>query len=149
MPRTVLITRHAEKQSLSADPSLSERGDRRAEALSLLPETQAVQTIITTQFQRTIETARPLADRRGIEIRVVNAAAHPGALQSLAADILEHASAGPVLVVGHSNTVPLVIRQLGGPANIFLSDEDDFGDLFILTIAEDGSAELRRTRYGD
>jgi len=152
MPRTVLITRHAEKAELTADPSLSDQGLRRAEALSLLPETQSVGTIITTEYRRTSETGAPLAMRQGIHSRIVKATASPESLRALAQEILENADPstenGTVLVVGHSNTVPLIIRQLGGPADIFLTEED-FGDLFILTIEEDGSVDLKRKRYGD
>lgn len=148
MPRTVLITRHAEKGDLSADPPLSDQGMRRAEALSMLPETQSVITVITTQFRRTIETAAPVAVRQGLLSRVVNATARPDDLRALADEILESAEYGTVLVVGHSNTVPLIIRELGGPADIVLT-EDDYGDLFILTIGQNGTVSLERTRYGD
>lgn len=148
MTRTILITRHCEKGEFSADPPLSDRGMRRAEALSLLPQTQSVATVITTQFRRTIETGAQVAVRQGILSRVVNATARPDALQSLADEILESAEHGTVLVVGHSNTVPLIIRQLGGPADIFLTEED-FGDLFILTIDDGGEVSIERTRYGD
>lgn len=152
MPQTILITRHAEKADYSADPALSDQGLRRAEALSLLPETQSVGTIITTQYRRTAETAAPVAIRQGILSRVINATASPDSLERLAQEILESADPseenGTVLVVGHSNTVPLIIRQLGGPEDIFLTEED-FGELFILTIDEDGMVVLKRMRYGD
>jgi broad specificity phosphatase PhoE len=39
---------------------------------------------------------------------------------------------GTVLVVGHSNTVPAIIRELGGPA-VTVADTD-FAHLFILHI---------------
>ncbi|MFB3431333.1 phosphoglycerate mutase family protein [Phycisphaerales bacterium ac7] len=147
--RTVLVTRHAEKAQYSADPSLSQRGAQRAQALSLLPIAQGTETIITTQFKRTIETAQPLAERLGVESRVVNATARPDALRALADDIRAGAMKGTVLVVGHSNTVPMIITELGGPQDIFLSEED-FGDLFILSLDADGNfAGIERTRYGD
>ncbi len=147
--RTVLVTRHAEKGRFSADPSLSERGVQRAEALSLLPVSEGVRTIITTQFKRTIETAQPLADRLGVEPRVINATARPNDLRSLAEEIRDGATKGTVLVVGHSNTVPMIIAELGGPGDVFLTEED-YGDLFILTLDADGNfAGIERTRYGD
>jgi broad specificity phosphatase PhoE len=152
MPRTVLITRHAEKADFSADPALSDQGLRRAEALSLLPEAQSVGTIITTQYRRTTETGAPLAIRQGILSRVVNATASPESLRLLTQEILAsadpNAENGAVLVVGHSNTVPLIIRELGGPGDMFLTEED-FGDLFILTIDDDGTVDMKRMRYGD
>lgn len=146
--RTVLVTRHAEKASLSADPDLSPEGQRRAEALARLDDAQRVTTIITTQYKRTIQTAQPLAEQRAIQPRIVNATANPADLNTLAADILASAEQGTVLVVGHSNTVPLIIRALGGPDGLFLSEES-FGDLFILSIDEAGGVFVHRTRYGD
>ena len=146
---TVLVTRHAEKQSYSADPSLSDTGAARAAALAELPAAQSVRTIITTQFQRTIETAQPTAERLGVESRVINATARPDALRAMADEIRAGAETGTVLVVGHSNTVPMIIAALGGPDGIFLTEED-YGDLFIVTLdAEGGFASIERTRYGD
>ncbi|MFG0293919.1 MAG: phosphoglycerate mutase family protein [Phycisphaerales bacterium JB065] len=146
--RTVLVTRHAEKDALSADPSLSPIGKQRAQALARLDDAQSVTTIITTQYKRTIETAQPLAEELGIKPRVVNASANPKDLQDLASDILTSAEKGTVLVVGHSNTVPMIIRALGGPDGLFLA-EDSYGDLFILSIDEAGGVFVHRTRYGD
>ena len=52
-------------------------------------------------------------------------------------------------MVGHSNTVPMIIAELGGPGDVFLTEED-YGDLFILTLDADGNfAGIERTRYGD
>jgi broad specificity phosphatase PhoE len=146
--RIILLTRHAEKADYSSDPGLSIEGAHRAIALSELPVTQEVNEIYTTSYRRTIETALPLAQRLGILSRTVNFTGSHAALRALTDDLLDSAKAGTVLVVGHSNTVPLIIQSLGGPSDIFLTEED-FGDLFILTIDGEGRVSLERERYGD
>lgn len=146
--RTVLLTRHAEKADLSADPMLSVEGAQRAAALSELEAVRGVRSIFTTEYRRTIETAMPVARRLGILSRPVQATGSRIGLEQLARDILDAAVVGDVLVVGHSNTVPRVIEALGGPGDIVLREED-FGDLFILRIADDGTVEMERLRYCD
>ncbi len=52
-----------------------------------------------------------------------------------------------IVVVGHSNTVPELVRALGVNSNIELT-EGDYGDLFVVTL-EGGAARLSRQRFGD
>ena len=44
---------------------------------------------------------------------------------------------GRVLIVGHSNTVPRVLEQLGYPNEITI-DHDEFNNLFIVVPAAEG-----------
>jgi broad specificity phosphatase PhoE len=52
-----------------------------------------------------------------------------------------------VLVVGHSNTVPAIVEALGAkrPADIC---DAEFDNLYIVTIAADGTAGVVRSKYG-
>jgi broad specificity phosphatase PhoE len=53
-----------------------------------------------------------------------------------------------VLVVGHSNTVPLIVAALGGPELPALC-EKEFAPLFLLELPPGGAApRLLRARYG-
>jgi phosphohistidine phosphatase SixA len=51
------------------------------------------------------------------------------------------AEAGTVLVVGHSNTVPEIVAQLGGARPADLA-ETDYGDIF--RVRRDGTVERLR-----
>jgi probable phosphoglycerate mutase len=53
----VLLVRHAERAPGSGDVPISEAGQARARALAEVGKVAGVQVIITTQFQRTKQTA--------------------------------------------------------------------------------------------
>ena len=59
--RTVILVRHAEKADSSADAALSKWGEERAERLAAILKDAGVTAILTSDRQRTIRTAAPLA----------------------------------------------------------------------------------------
>ncbi len=52
-----------------------------------------------------------------------------------------------VLVVGHSNSIPDVIKMLGGDV-VPTIDERKFDDLFIVTVYAKGKAKVTHMKYG-
>lgn len=142
---TVVIVRHAEKADDSADPLLSAAGTARAAALAKALEHANVRAVLTTQFQRTILTGKPLADALGLEVTQVPAGnpmrAH---LDAIAAKVAEHAG-GTVLVVGHSNTVPLIVQALGGP-DIGTIADSEYDNLMMLVIERGDTTRVRLVR---
>lgn len=140
---TVIVTRHAEKSGEGgADPELSTAGAARAQALADAVGESAISAIYTTQYKRTRLTAEPLARSLGVAAQTVTA----GAEIDLARRILREHRGETVLVVGHSNTVGTILRELGSPTPVTL-EESDYGDLFILTVPEEGTPALVRLRY--
>lgn len=141
---TVIVVRHAEKIDDSTDPALSEAGNARAQALADALSDAGVTAIITTQYARTRGTAAPLGERSGVVPEVVAASGHSH-VDDVVARVRE-LTPGTIVVVGHSNTVPAIIRALGGPDVGEIADSA-YDDLFVLRLGEDG-ARLIRTRYG-
>jgi broad specificity phosphatase PhoE len=142
--KTVIVVRHAEKVDDSADPALSEKGAERARALADALADRNVGAIFTTQFQRTRMTAAPLAERLGVTATVVAAAGG-----NHAADVatrVRESAAQTVLVVGHSNTVPAIIRALGAP-DVGAIEDSEYDNMFVVTITPEG-ATVVRSRYG-
>src|SRR5215213_406066 len=151
---TVFLVRHAEKaDGPGQDPSLSEAGRQRAEALARLLQSAGVRGIYTSQFQRTQQTAEPLAKRLGVTVSPVPLSVKPSnprevsdeSIRELTKKIEAHAG-GAVLIVGHSNSVPEVIRVLGGDA-VPKIDESRFDDLFVVTVYAGGRAKVVRLKY--
>jgi broad specificity phosphatase PhoE len=154
----VVVVRHAEKaMDDPVDPSLSAAGVKRAEALADALANAGVGAIVTTHLKRTQATAAPLAGKLGIKPVVL--VVKRGDTASHIADVVAAVNAaratkkGAVLVVGHSNTVPLIVKALSGVsvANIC---ESQHADLFILSIANprslDGpTAKVIKSKYGD
>ena len=123
--RAVFVVRHAEKQSESNEPGvpLSEAGRARANRLAALLKSAGVTAIYSTDFVRTLETAEPLAARLKAE--------HPR---------------DTVLVVGHSNTVPPLLKALGCSESIEIAAAQ-YDDLFAVVPGAGGPATLLRLTY--
>lgn len=148
-PAMVVLVRHAEKASIPGpDPELSEAGLARAAALASALSDASVSSIITTQFRRTRSTAAPLAKKLGLTPITVAAGAELAAhAQATARAVRARPSGEVILVVGHSNTIPAIIRALGGPEFSDLC-EGEYDNLFILQIDSARAVRLLRTRYG-
>ena len=113
--QTVILVRHAEKaDGGGSDPTLSEAGRQRATMLMLAVANARPRYIITTPLRRTGETAEPLALYAALTPDIIGfddgVAAH---VEAVVARIRALPRSAVVLVVGHSNTVPLIARALG------------------------------------
>lgn len=138
---TVIFARHAEKAPAPAnDPPLSEAGQKRAALLASMLADSGVDTIYVTELLRTLQTAAPLAEKLHLK-PVVNPANDSNAVVTA----IRSLQSGVVLVVGHSNTLPLIIAALGGPT-ISIPDEV-YDNLFVLTVGPSQSS-LLRLHYG-
>jgi broad specificity phosphatase PhoE len=125
-PTTLLIVRHAERDG--RQDALTAAGLARAAQLVHVGERAGVTAVYHSDTVRTRDTAQPLAKALGL-----TAMERPAtAMTSLVSEILEQHGGETVLVVGHSNTVPQIIGEAGGPMldNI---GEDEFDNLFVLT----------------
>jgi broad specificity phosphatase PhoE len=146
-PTVVVLVRHAEKAAQPADdPPLTQDGHRRAEALAAVVKDVRPTAIITTQLHRTVETALPTAAAVGVtpEVVPVSAANTQQNAADVATAVRKHAGK-TVLVVGHGNTVSLIIAALGGP---HLPDicEQIYDKLFVMVLGRE--ARLIQSRYG-
>jgi broad specificity phosphatase PhoE len=114
MAQTVILVRHAEKTVGGSDPVLSEAGVARAEALAARLSNTHIDAILTSPLQRTRQTALPSGLAHSVEAEAVpldgGTEAHVAAVVARIRALGEDAT---ILVVGHSNTVPLIARALG------------------------------------
>lgn len=132
---TVVVVRHAER----ANDSLTADGEKRAETLARLLGNPGISAIFSTKYTRTIETVNNTAERLGINIQFYTS-------PTVVADMIKSEYAGKaVLVVGHSNTVPQIIGVLGVSSAPPINNE--FNNLFIVTIRPDGIASLTHLKY--
>ena len=143
-PTTVILVRHAEKVDASADPELSKEGQARALALARVLADAGVSEIYTTQFRRTNLTAEPLARKLKIEPKVIEAATTYAA--EVTARIRKERMGKVTLVVGHSNTIGLLLRELGVTTPVTMTDKE-YGDLFICTIPPYGEPSVLRIHF--
>lgn len=138
---TVVLVRHAEKLEGGEDPGLSEVGQAHAGRLAEMLERAGIEAIYVSQARRTQETAVPVAALAGVEPQVVAADQPSKLLRRLK---WRHRSE-VVLVVGHSNTVPIIADGLG--AEIGLVDAEDYSGLWIISYSRLRGTRLLTLRY--
>ena len=145
-PSLVVLVRHGEKATEGGnDPSLSEAGKARAQALADALAMTTPSTIIVSSLKRTAETAVVVSAKTGIMPTVIpiSGATH---VADVAAAVRK--ATGVVLVVGHSNTVPAIVTALGGPKLPDICDAS-YATMFVLTPNADGkAAQVVLAHYG-
>ena len=147
-PSMVILVRHAEKAAVPGDdPPLSDIGRERAIALAHALKASAPSAIIVSARQRTGLTAEAVAAQTGITPQVI-ALDGGGAAHIAAVAAAVRKQQGVVLVVGHSNTTPAIIKALGGPTLPDICDAT-YSHFFVLTLANGAQpAALIMSRYG-
>ena len=146
----VMVIRHAEKATDPAgDPSLSEAGRQRAQALIDVAGEAGVTAIYSSQFKRTQETVAPLAAYLGLSVTTAeisrdNLETYP---KHLAETLLAEHRGETIVVVNHSNTVPLIVEALGGGPVPEIT-EDEYAHFFVVIIPASGPAQTIRAQYG-
>ncbi|HKQ77571.1 MAG TPA: phosphoglycerate mutase family protein [Blastocatellia bacterium] len=145
---TVYLVRHAEKAAEpAADPPLLESGIKRAEELARMLGKAGIKSIYTSQYLRAKQTAEPLAKQLGISPTVIPVRMgenprelSPHYLTEMANRVYSN-TGGAVLIVGHSNTIPKIIKALGGDISPAI-DETVFDDLFVVTLYAKGKGKV-------
>lgn len=131
---TFYVMRHLNTPAGVQDPDLTAEGQRQAELLAEQFANEPPAAIFVSNTKRAQQTAAPLAAKLGITPRVYV----PGDTAALIAEVVKEPP--PVLIVGHSNTVPDIIAALGGRRPAPLAHED-FGDIW--RISGDRPSTLR------
>lgn len=141
---TVILVRHAEKniEPTNPNPNLSPAGQARAQELVRMLEGAGVTAIYATQYVRTQQTVQPLATKLGLPVAQIDSANTAELVRRISSD-----RGGVVFVAGHNNTVPAAIKALGGGDYPVIS-ENEFDNLFILTIYRFGRAKVVKLKYG-
>ncbi len=142
---TVILIRHAEKiiDPNNNDVDLSEAGQARAKEIARMFGDAGINAIYATQYKRTQETVKPLSDKIGVPVTVMNSKA----TADLVAQIRAQHSGGTIFIAGHNNSVPEIIAALGGPQYPIIP-ESEYDNLFIVTIYRTGKAKVVKLKYG-
>lgn len=144
--KLVFVVRHAERADMAApgeqmqaqtDPMLSAAGYSRAQKLAGMLADAGVTAIYATEYRRTQDTAGPLASRLGLEVATIGARDQDSLLERLRTT---HAD-DVVLLVGHSNTVPAIVKAFGGPE--FTLGESEYDSLFVVVPSTGVTTRIR------
>jgi broad specificity phosphatase PhoE len=126
---TVFIVRHAEKANSTDDPDISAAGRARAGNLARLLKDAGITAIYATEFKRTQQTAAPLAKALDVKVTIIPTNEKERLFETM------RQQSGNILVVGHTNTVPDVIKALGVSTPVSIA-ETEFDNLFIVILEE-------------
>ena len=132
----IYIVRHAEKRD-PKDPKslLSGKGKKRADDLKRVLSSVELKAVYVTEFERTRQTAVPTAVAQGLKPKTINSEDLDGLIAALKA-LPENED---VLVVGHTDTIPDLLKKLGVARPVKL-EADDYDNLFIVTLQKDKPA---------
>jgi len=142
---TVIVVRHAEKniEPNNPDPDLTAAGQARAQELARMFGDAGVNAIYATQYKRTQQTVKPLADRLGLAATVIEAKN----TQELIRQLLTNHRGQTVFVAGHNNTAPEIVKALGG-GDFPVIPESEYDNMFIVTVYRFGRAKVVKIKYG-
>lgn len=147
---TVIFVRHAEKMTTPADdPGLSPAGLRRAAELRRqlvdADVIAGIDAVYSTPFRRTEETARPVAEALNLPLNSYDAADTEAIMENV---VREH-KGKIILVVGHSNTIPTLIGNMGASKSVPDIAENEYDNIYIVSIPWFGKTKTLRLRYGE
>jgi phosphohistidine phosphatase SixA len=131
--QTVFLVRHAERADgagggaamKASDPDLSTAGHARAESLAAMLKDAGIVAIFASDKKRAQQTGAPLAKALGLTVEAV-----PDTTATIAK---VKAAKGNVLIIGHSNTVPEIVKGLGVATPVTIG-EPDYDNLFVVTL---------------
>lgn len=115
---SIYLVRHAEKLAEEENPSLTACGKNRAEQLASLLSKVGISAIYSTSYQRTMQTARPLAKQKKIPVKSYS----PRHLAQFSLQLRQKQE--NALVVGHSNTTPVLVELLAKQKVAPLNEQD-------------------------
>ncbi|MFQ5549463.1 MAG: phosphoglycerate mutase family protein [Woeseia sp.] len=146
---TIIFVRHAEKElNVGDNPGLSDAGHRRAAELTRqlvdADVVAGIDAIYATPFRRSQETAQPLSEALDLPINMYDAADRETVLET----ILKNHKGKIILVVGHSDTLPELIANLGASKKVPPIDEMEYDNIYIISIPWFGKTKTIRLRFG-
>lgn len=149
---TIIFVRHAEKQQTPGDdPDLNVAGRRRvAELTRQLVDADVVagvDAIYSTPFKRTMQTAEPLAEALDLPIHPYDP--DPEDPEAMLDDIVRRHKGKIILIVGHSNTIPELIAELGASKRVPPIADNEYDNLYLISIPWFGKTKTIRLRYGE
>jgi broad specificity phosphatase PhoE len=141
----VYLVRHAEKDT-GNNPPLTKAGFERAKDLLIQLQTKGVSKIYSTKYKRTNQTADSIKIASNLSTIIYEADTIGN---DLVAKIISNNDNGKtILIVGHSNTIPKLIRRLGVTSYTVQNlGDNEFDNLFVLTYKK-RKIKFKQIKYG-
>jgi broad specificity phosphatase PhoE len=145
---SIYLVRHAEKQTstgnmMGNDPDLTLEGRIRADILADTLTGKKISGVYSTNYQRTRHTAAPTAMIKITDVKIYSDG------NKLLDSLITRKKKG-YLVVGHSNTIPAMLKHIGLQPSMEDIPENDYDNLFVVRIhwAFGRTIKLTEKTYG-
>ena len=139
------LVRHCERLfDGTKDPDLTVEGQARAERLGRLMEASAIDTVYSTPYKRTQQTAEPV-QRRTKSPAVITYL--PENQIDLLDNLVPSAGGKHLFIVGHQNTVPMALNYLKGDFTFKNIPDYAFDRFYVAVTNGIGETEVLELRY--
>lgn len=136
---TYYLIRHAEKNRTDKsdkNPNLTEKGKERASYWSEVLKNIKFDAAYSTNYNRTTQTAQPIASKNNLEIQFYNP-------RELYNEEFQNTTKGKkVLIVGHSNTTPMFVNKILNKEKYTQIDDNNNSNLYIVTITDNTKSDI-------
>ncbi|MCR9228998.1 MAG: histidine phosphatase family protein [Flavobacteriaceae bacterium] len=137
---TFYFIRHAEKDRTdpeNPDPELNQDGLDRAIRWAEVFDAIPLDIVYSTNYERTSMTAAPTSVKKDIDIKYYD----PNTFDAEEFKLVNQDK--NILVVGHSNTTPMLVNQVIGKEKYDQMDDSDNSSLFIVRIIDGVPTDIR------
>lgn len=136
---TYYFIRHAEKlrvDKTERNPNLNSKGLKRAEAWKEVFSNISFDAIYSTDYNRTMLTAKPTADSKNLPILIYNP-------RDMYSKTFQNQTKGKtILVVGHSNTTNVFANKVLGFDKYEEIKDNNNSNLYIVTVMNGNSSSI-------
>lgn len=133
MSGTLIVLRHAERtgEDLNAD------GIARAEALAVALDGVEIDGIFTPAIQRNMDTARPLAEAKGLKVQVIPAV-------DTARTMFKRQPGGTLVWIGNKDNLAALWEEIGAGGEPPIN----YGEMFIVPMSGLHASGVERSHFG-
>ena len=140
----IFIVRHAEKKGSNDTATLTAAGLKRADDLRRILSSVDLKAVYHSEYERTRQTAAPTASAH----KLIPVELKADDVKGLAKLLRATPPQDDVLVVGHSDTIPDVLNELGVSTRAVIG-ANDYDNLFVVSPRASGEPDFHVLHYGD
>jgi phosphohistidine phosphatase SixA len=143
--KTFFLIRHAEKDTAKvADPLLTPEGMKRSFRLADILRGFRIDAIYSTMTSRTLYTVDSIADLKGLPTYPYEAKQLKETVEKIRNSLNQH----NILIVGHSNTIPVLANYIYG-SNFYnkIFEESDYDNMIVIFENVDSSKIFLPLKY--
>ena len=138
-----ILIRHGETDGIGSNPGLSAVGQQRIEKLKYILKNVQLESVYSTNFNRTLNSAEPIALDHDLDVTIYNF----NDLDGFVDQVLAAFNNDIVLVVGHRDTTPELLNVLTGSFDFLELTAVAYDNFYLVTVFSKGDANVLHFKY--